>query len=92
MLQSGMFIQYSFPTLVKSTESVAHTECVLWAGTFLRYEVEVGQEIKSGDSVLVIESMKMENSIPALADSVVAELPFKPGDAISKGDILIKWE
>ena len=62
------------------------------AGTFLRYEVEVGQEIKSGDNVLVIESMKMENSIPALADHVVSELPLNPGDAISKGDILVRWE
>ena len=62
------------------------------AGTFLRYEVEVGQEIKSGDNVLVIESMKMENSIPALDDHVVSELPLNPGDAISKGDILVRWE
>ena len=77
---------------VKSNGAKENTLIAPMAGTFLRYEVEVGQEIKSGDSVLVIESMKMENSIPALADSVVAELPFKPGDAISKGDILIKWE
>ena len=77
---------------VKSNMAKENTLIAPMAGTFLRYEVEVGQEIKSGDSVLVIESMKMENSIPALADSVVAELPFKPGDAISKGDILIKWE
>ena len=77
---------------VKSNRAKENTLIAPMAGTFLRYEVEVGQEIKSGDSVLVIESMKMENSIPALADSVVAELPFKPGDAISKGDILIKWE
>ena len=76
---------------VKSNRAKENTLIAPMAGTFLRYEVEVGQEIKSGDSVLVIESMKMENSIPALADSVVAELPFKPGDAISKGDIFIKW-
>ena len=62
------------------------------AGTFLRYEVEVGQEVKSGDNVLVIESMKMENSIPALADHIVSELPLNPGESISKGDILVKWE
>ncbi|MBK15721.1 MAG: hypothetical protein CL770_03425 [Chloroflexi bacterium] len=77
---------------VKSNRAKENTLIAPMAGTFLRYEVEVGQEIKSGDSVLVIESMKMENSIPALTDSVVSELPFKPGDAISKGDILIKWE
>ena len=77
---------------VNSNRAKENTLIAPMAGTLLRYEVDVGQEIKSGDSVLVIESMKMENSIPALADSVVAELPFKPGDAISKGDILIKWE
>ena len=79
----------------KNNKSNGANEDVLiapMAGTFLRYEVEVGQEIKSGDNVLVIESMKMENSIPALDDHVVSELPLNPGDAISKGDILVRWE
>ena len=78
----------------KGPKSNGSSENVLRApisGTFLRYEVEVGQEIKSGDNVLVIESMKMENSIPALADKIVSELPFNPGDSINKGDILVRW-
>ena len=79
---------------VKDSKSNSSEKNVLIApmsGTFLRYEVKVGQEIKSGENVLVIESMKMENSIPALTDNIVSELPINPGDSINKGDILIRW-
>ena len=61
------------------------------SGIFLRYQVEIGQEVKIGDDVLIIESMKMENSIPSPADKIVSELPFNPGDQVNKGDILVKW-
>tara|TARA_A100001037_G_scaffold306856_1_gene357316 strand:- start:34462 stop:36303 length:1842 start_codon:yes stop_codon:yes gene_type:complete len=61
------------------------------SGIFLRYQVEIGQEVKIGDDVLIIESMKMENSIPSPVDKIVSELPFNPGDQVNKGDILVKW-
>jgi len=75
----------------KANESSGNIFIAPMSGTFLRYEVKVGQEIKSGDYLLVIESMKMENSIPAVTDNIVSELLLNPGDSINKGDVLIRW-
>ena len=57
-------------------------------GTILRYDVNVGDSINEGDTVVVIEAMKMENAIPAPAGGVVKSLHFDPGTLVKKSDIL----
>ena len=57
-------------------------------GLVIRHEVEVGQQIKAGDTVIVIEAMKMQNMLPAPIDGVIMELPRAAGDRVARGDIL----
>ena len=57
-------------------------------GLVIRYKVEVGQQIKAGDTVIVIEAMKMQNMLPATIDGVIMELPRAAGDRVARGDIL----
>jgi len=57
-------------------------------GLIIRYEVEVGQKVKAGDTVLILEAMKMESALPAPTDGTVKELRFKPGDRVAKDDVL----
>ena len=57
-------------------------------GIVIRYEVEMGQEVQAGQSVVIIETMKMENSLPSPIDGKVASLPCRPGQSVGKGDIL----
>ena len=57
-------------------------------GLIIRYEVEVGQEVKAGDTVLILEAMKMETALPAPIGGTVKELRFKPGDRVAKDDVL----
>ena len=57
-------------------------------GLVLRYAVEVGQQVDTGDTVVVLEAMKMENSLPSPADGSVKALPLEPGSRVSKGDVL----
>ena len=57
-------------------------------GLVSRYTVEVGQHVDSGDSVVVIESMKMENSLPSPVAGTISELPSNPGATVAKGDVL----
>ena len=57
-------------------------------GIMLRYSVEVGQQVKKGAPVLVLEAMKMENSIPSPVDGTVRELKVSPGNWVKKNDIL----
>lgn len=57
-------------------------------GLILRHEVEVGDTVQAGQAVLVLEAMKMENSLPAPVAGAVRSLPFGVGDKVSRGDVL----
>ena len=57
-------------------------------GLIIRYAVEVGEEVKAGDTVVVLESMKMENNLPTPLSGKVKAINFKPGDKVHKDDVL----
>lgn len=64
------------------------TVLVPMPGTVIRYVVNVGDRVKAGDIVVMLEAMKMENAIPAPADGVIKALNFGPGASVKKGDVL----
>jgi pyruvate carboxylase subunit B len=57
-------------------------------GLVIRYLVNEGDQVKRGDPVLVLEAMKMENSLPAPADGRVKRLVRKAGDTVARGEEL----
>lgn len=59
-------------------------------GQVVAFRVNVGDEVKKGQALAVIEAMKIEHTINAPADGTVAELLFKTGDLVSDGDELLK--
>jgi acetyl/propionyl-CoA carboxylase alpha subunit len=61
-------------------------------GLVLRVEVEVGQAVKAGQGIVVVEAMKMENELKAPADGVVARIDVQPGQTVEKGATLIVLE
>ncbi len=59
-------------------------------GTLMSITVKVGDVVKSGDKVAVLEAMKMENDIRTMKGGTVKEILCAPGDAILEGtDIMI---
>lgn len=60
-------------------------------GLVLNVMVAVGDEVKKGDSLLVLEAMKMENIIKSPADAVVKKIGVKQGDKIEKNTVLIEF-
>jgi glutaconyl-CoA decarboxylase len=58
-------------------------------GTVLRINVAVGQAVKAGDVLLVLEAMKMENDITAPADGSVQKIHVTQGATVQTGDALI---
>ena len=58
-------------------------------GLVLRVAVARGQEVQPGDTLLVLEAMKMENAIKAPAAGVVAEVHVGEGAAVEKGAVLV---
>ena len=57
-------------------------------GKLVRILTEVGAEIKQGDSVLVVEAMKMQNEMKAPKDGIVKEIRFAEGATVNAGDVL----
>ena len=57
-------------------------------GVVLRYEVEVGQSVRQGDEVVVLEAMKMENTLPSPVSGVVKELAADLGATVAKDAVL----
>ena len=58
-------------------------------GMLVRYEKKVGDKVKVGETLLVLEAMKMYNNIPSPVEGTVVSTPLKDGDNVGKGDILI---
>ncbi|MGB0402504.1 MAG: acetyl-CoA carboxylase biotin carboxyl carrier protein subunit [Salibacteraceae bacterium] len=61
-------------------------------GLVLEILVKPGQEVEKGDSLLVLEAMKMENNIKCPADGVVKSIEIEKGQAVEKGQDLIIFE
>ena len=61
-------------------------------GTVVKYAVEEGDTVATGDLVVVLEAMKMENNITAHRDGVVTSLEYGPGDSVNAGAILAHIE
>lgn len=57
-------------------------------GMIIKYEVKVGDKVKAGDVVLILEAMKMQNAIPSPADGTIASINFKAGDNVARNDVL----
>ena len=57
-------------------------------GTILSVNVTVGQAVKAGDVLMVLEAMKMENDIVASADGTVKQLHVSKGSTVNTDDVL----
>ena len=62
------------------------------AGILIEIRVSPGDVIKNGDTVAVIEAMKMQNEIKAPTDGVVTEIHLESGARAEKGDVILDYE
>lgn len=58
-------------------------------GKILGIKVKMGQAVKKGEVLLLLEAMKMENEIVSPQDAVVASIPRSAGDVVESGDLLV---
>ena len=58
-------------------------------GTVLKINCKVGDTVNLGDTILILEAMKMQNEISATASGKVASIAVKEGSNVMEGDILI---
>ena len=58
-------------------------------GTVLDIFVNVGDTVKSGQRIILLEAMKMENNIDAERDGVIASINVNKSDSVMEGDVLL---
>jgi acetyl-CoA/propionyl-CoA carboxylase biotin carboxyl carrier protein len=61
-------------------------------GTIVKVNVEVGQQVEAGDTVVILEAMKMENSVNAEKSGVVVSINVAAGDSVGAGDTVVVVE
>jgi len=61
-------------------------------GTVWKVECELGQDVEEGDTLVILESMKMEMPVEAEDDGKVSEISCSEGQSVSEGDTLIVLE
>ena len=78
------------PTAVPTPSGAGKSVKAPLPDVIISIDVQVGQQVKRGQQVAVLEAMKMENGINAEADGTITEIKVKAGDSILEGtDILI---
>jgi acetyl-CoA carboxylase biotin carboxyl carrier protein len=61
-------------------------------GTVWKVEVAVGDAVEEGDTVVILESMKMEMPVEAEDEGTVKEILVEEGQSVSEGDALVVLE
>jgi len=80
------------PTSSKAPANAANALSAPIAGTVVTVLVEDGAEVKSGDTLLVLEAMKMETEVTAPKDGKVKSVNVAVGDAVAGGQVLLEWD
>ncbi|WP_319406358.1 pyruvate carboxylase subunit B [uncultured Desulfosarcina sp.] len=57
-------------------------------GMIVKYDKKVGDEVSAGETVVILEAMKMENALSAPASGTVKAINYASGDSVAKGDVL----
>lgn len=58
-------------------------------GLIVAVKVETGQEVKAGDTVIILESMKMQNELKASRDGIVGSVNVEPGQTVEQNKVLL---
>jgi acetyl-CoA carboxylase biotin carboxyl carrier protein len=61
-------------------------------GTVWKVECEIGQQVEVGDTLVILESMKMEMPVEAEDEGIVKEIVCEEGQSVSEGDTLVVLE
>lgn len=62
------------------------------SGIVVKVNVQNGQQIQTGDTILVLEAMKMETNITAPMDGKVAQIHVNQTDGVQSGQVLVEFE
>ena len=79
------------PSAAKAPATSSNALTANLAGTVVKVLVQEGQKVTSGETLLVLEAMKMETEVTAPKDGTVAHVAVSVGDAVQSGQVLVEW-
>lgn len=71
-----------------SADGIAEIKTAM-PGKIVRILVKAGAEVASGDGVIVVEAMKMQNEMRSPKDGMIKEIRFAEGDTVNAGEVLV---
>lgn len=74
-----------------STEIIINNVKAPMPGLIIEIKVQQGEEVKIGDTLLILEAMKMENVIKSPGNGTIKLLKVKKGDSVEKNQVLIEF-
>ncbi|MBU4208429.1 MAG: acetyl-CoA carboxylase biotin carboxyl carrier protein subunit [Proteobacteria bacterium] len=57
-------------------------------GIIVSYKKQVGDSVNTGEIVVILEAMKMENALPSPAGGIIKSINFASGDPVARNDVL----
>jgi propionyl-CoA carboxylase alpha chain len=75
----------------KKTTDSGKVVCSPMPGLVLSIAVAAGQEVKSGDTLAIVEAMKMENVLRAERDGTVKTIHVKPGESVAVDAAIVEF-
>ncbi len=75
-------------TAAKKVEGEGVPITVAMAGTITKVLKKEGDEVKEGEDILILEAMKMENSISSPKSGKISKILVNPGDKVAAGDVV----
>ncbi len=85
-------VSISKPSREKGDPSSPVQACAPMPGMVTEVAVSVGQEVKAGDKLIILEAMKMLTTVSANADGIIKEILVKKGEQVDSDDLLVKLE
>jgi len=80
----------SAPSTKVPAEAGSGTVIAPMPGTVIRIDKKVGDEVKAGENVLILEAMKMENEISSPVSGTIATINCTAGGTVAGGDVLFE--
>ena len=87
-------IQHESGPVLHKPKTITHASAVVapLPGLIQRISVNIGDLVKIGQQVIIMEAMKMENEIAAPRDGRIKSIRVRVGDSVNEGDILVELE
>lgn len=92
LVRSRVTVERKDSKIKKSVSSRAYSLKAPLPGSIFKIFMSVGDEVKKGDVVMIMEAMKMENNIQSEKDGKIVSIKVKEGDTVLQNDVLVEIE